>query len=91
MNYVVLEMQTNAEGATACLVESFTDRQAAEQKYHYVLSFAAVSGLPRHTCMMVTDAGQYMKSESYENMPEPAEEEQPAQTTPDDTLPDYDY
>ena len=91
MNYVVLEMQTNAEGATACLVESFTDRQAAEQKYHYVLSFAAVSGLPRHTCMMVTDAGQYMKSESYENMPEPAEEEQPAQTAPDDTLPDYDY
>lgn len=75
MNYVVVEMQTYVDGTTACLVDSFADRQAAEQKYHEALSYAAVSGLPVHTVMMVTNKGQFMKEESYENPQEQPTEE----------------
>lgn len=67
MNFIILEMQTNAEGATACLVDAFSDRQKAEQKYHDALSHAAVSGLPVHSVMMLTNTGRFLKEESYTN------------------------
>lgn len=84
MNYVVLEMQTYADGTTASLVDSFADKKLAEQKYHTALSYAAVSGLPMHTVMMVTSTGSHMKEEHYpdqeaEPEPEPTPAQEPEQ------------
>lgn len=88
MNYVVIEIQTYDNGTTACLTDSFTEKNLAEQKYHTALAAAAVSGLPCHSVIMVTNTGSFMKCETYENVPDPEPEEEP---TPEETLPDYEY
>ena len=73
--YIVLETQTNANGTVGTLVDQFADRDAAESKYHLILSSAAVSTLPIHCAFMLTDEGYTVKSESYRHeQPEPVEE-----------------
>ena len=78
MNYVIVEMQTYADGTTTSLVDSFADIRLAEQKYHTALSYAAVSGLPMHTVMMITNEGSYLKEEHYPG-PELEPEQEPEQ------------
>lgn len=72
-NFVVVEMQRSG-GVTSVLTTAFTDKQLAEQKYHTVLSYAAVSGLECHTCVMLEDMGAYLKGEHYTHDPEPESE-----------------
>ena len=69
-NYVVVEMQRSG-GVTAILTDYFADQKQAEQKYHTVLSYAAVSGLDCHSCVMMVDTGDFLKKENYTNEPEP--------------------
>ncbi len=57
MTYLVIEIQTDANGAVSYLVDSFTNRNQAEQKYHLVLSHAAVSTLPTHSVAILTNEG----------------------------------
>lgn len=64
-SYLVIEMQKQADGSLAHLVDAYTDRNTAEQKYHTVLSFAAVSNLPIHTAVIMTDEGAVLKKEVY--------------------------
>ena len=78
MNYVVVEMQTYVDGTTVCLTDAFADKKLAEQKYHTALSYAAVSGLPMHTVMMITNEGSFLKEEHYAG-PEPEPEPEPEQ------------
>lgn len=63
--YLVVEMQKQADGNLVHLVDSFTDRNIAEQKYHTVLSFAAVSDLPVHTAVLLSEEGNVIKKEIY--------------------------
>ena len=63
--YIILETQTNANGTVGTLVDSFIDRNAAENKYHTVLANAAISQLPRHCAFMIDDEGYTIKSECY--------------------------
>ena len=63
--YIILETQTNANGTVGTLINSYEDRNAAESKYHQVLSAAAISQLPRHCAFMLTDEGYTIKSEFY--------------------------
>ena len=46
MTYIVLEIQTNSDGTVGTIIDTFTSRNLAEQKYHLILSAAAVSQLP---------------------------------------------
>ena len=62
---VVLEIQTTDTVAT--LVNSYMDRQEAESKYHAILAAAATSKLPKHSAVMLTSDGYYIKSECYEH------------------------
>lgn len=64
MNYVVVELQTT-NGTTNVLTNSYSDRNAAEQKYHQVLSYAAVSTVEFHAASMLDQFGNVMKSECY--------------------------
>lgn len=57
MNYIVIEIQTNSDGTVGNLVTAFTDRNRAEQQYHTVLASAAVSALPSHAAVMLTNDG----------------------------------
>lgn len=65
MNYIVIEIQTNESGAIGNFVFAFSNRNEAESKYHALLSIAAVSGLPRHTVVLLDSAGRRLGSKSY--------------------------
>lgn len=61
--YIVIEIQTGDSVAT--IVNSYADRNAAENKYHTVLAAAAVSTVPKHGAVMLTDEGVRLKGECY--------------------------
>lgn len=63
--FVVLELQKSDSLAT--ITTTHETREEAEQKYHTVLSFASVSGVPLHSAVMLTEEGYYIKSESYKH------------------------
>lgn len=67
MKYIVLEIQSNADGTVGTLINSFDDFNLAEQKYHLVLSSAAVSSVQTHSCVMLTDDGRYLKADTYDH------------------------
>ena len=63
--YIVLELQTNANGTVSSLINQYEDQNAAESKYHQVLASAAVSSLPIHNAFLITNEGYTIKSETY--------------------------
>ena len=65
--YIIMEVQVFADGAMSTPCYAYDNRNSAEQKYHAILSSAAVSALPRHTCFMLTVEGRIIKSESFEH------------------------
>lgn len=74
MNYIVIEIQTNSDGTVGNLVSSYTDRNQAEQKYHLVLSSAAVSQLPTHAAALLTNDGRQLEYRCYHHAEETEEE-----------------
>jgi hypothetical protein len=65
--YVVLEIQTMADGKVACLVTAYDDQMQAESAYHSVLAAAALSKLPRHAAVLLTSDGSVQVSQYYEH------------------------
>lgn len=65
MNYIVMEFQTTDADATSVLTTIHTAREEAEQKYHMVLSAAAVSGLKCHGALLMDSFGTIYKVEHY--------------------------
>ena len=63
--YIVIELQTNADGTVANLVYQYASRDEAESKFHSILAAAAISALPAHAAVMLTNAGTMVKSEFY--------------------------
>ena len=66
MKYVVIELQ-DMGSQVANLVTPYDSVNQAEQKYHEVLSAAAVSQVPVHSAIMLNSEGQYIKSEAYDH------------------------
>jgi len=77
MKYLVIEIQTNTDGTVGNLVFAYDDRNQAESKYHAVLSAAAISALPMHTCVLFQSDGVLLARQSY--MHEQAAEEEPTE------------
>ena len=65
MNYIVMEFQTTAADATSVITTVHTTREEAEQKYHMILSAAAVSGLKYHGALLMNAFGDLYKNEHY--------------------------
>lgn len=65
MNYIVTEFQTTDADATSVLTSVHTTREEAEQKYHMILSAAAVSGLKYHGASLMNAFGDIHKVEHY--------------------------
>lgn len=87
MNYIVIEYQTTNENATSVLTSVHATREEAEQKYHMVLSAAAVSGLKYHGAELINAFGDIIKNEHYpeiwpgpEIIPEPETVSEPETT-----------
>ena len=75
MNYIVIELQTT-NGATANIVNSYSDRQQAESKYHQILASAATSAVNLHAAVMLAENGSPIRNECYSHAaPEPTQEE----------------
>ena len=73
--YIILELQTNADGTVGTLITAYNDKNGAESNYHRVLMAAAISELPMHTAFMLTNDGYVIKSECYKHeVPELVEE-----------------
>jgi len=76
--YIIAEFQSTGE-TTAILTYSYTESNLAEQKYHEILSAAAVSSVPIHAVSMLNEYGCVAKNEFYthpeaEPTPEPEPE-----------------
>lgn len=65
MKYLVIEVQTNADGSIGNLTYSYDDRNQAESKYHAVLAAAAISALPMHTCVLFQSDGILLARQCY--------------------------
>lgn len=65
MKYIVIEIQTNADGTVGNIVQAFDSQDQAESAYHGVLASAAVSRLPKHAAVIMTDEGYCMEYRCY--------------------------
>ena len=71
--YIVVELQTAANGTVGNIVTDFDDRNLAEAKYHTILAAAAVSNLAKHAAIMFSEEGFPLRNECYNHI---AEEEE---------------
>lgn len=79
--YIVMEIQKTAEsaGGVATLVSTYADKNSAESTFHTVLAAAAISAVPVHSAVLMTDEGIWLRSESYKHpASEPEPEPEPA-------------
>lgn len=60
--FIVLEIQN-----TATLVNAYNTRNEAENKYHTILAYAAVSTIETHSAIMFTNEGEFIKSECFKH------------------------
>lgn len=62
--YLVIELQKSGE-SLANICNAYADRGQAEQKYHSILSAAAVSSVDVHSAVLLLYDGTVLKKESY--------------------------
>lgn len=60
----VIEIQKSGDTATP-LVQLFENDAQAKSRYHELLSIAAVSSVPEHSVILVSEEGNYMFHEKY--------------------------
>ena len=65
MKYVVIEIQ-DTNDTISTLVTTHDTREEADSKYYQILSYAAVSNLPKHAASLLTDTGKCLKNDYYE-------------------------
>ena len=69
MKYLVIELQTT-ENSVANIVTTHDTINQAESKFHQILTSAAVSAVPVHSAVILTDEGHLMKHECYKHITE---------------------
>ena len=67
MKYIVIELQTASDGTVANLVTAHDTKNAAEAKYHQILSSAAISNVPIHAAVIIDSCGSFVESRCYEH------------------------
>ena len=65
MKQIVIEIQKNINGEIGLLTNDFDSNNEAISKFHLVSSAAAISELPRHTAVMISETGLLMRRECY--------------------------
>ena len=64
--YIVMEIQKSNTAAT--IVNTYETLNEAENKYHTVLAYAAISSVPKHSAVLLTEEGDYIKHECFEHI-----------------------
>lgn len=65
--YVIVEIQTMANGQIGALVTAKDDYYEAESTYHSVLASAAISNLPCHTALLCDNKGGVIHAQCFEH------------------------
>ena len=65
MQYIVIEIQTDANNTVATIVTQHHTLYKAESKFHQILSVSAVSQVPLHGAVMFGNNGEYFASKTY--------------------------
>ena len=65
--YIVIELQKSADGHVANIVTEHTSLNEAESKYHSILAAAAVSNIPMHSAIIVSEEGFPVKHYCYKH------------------------
>lgn len=71
--YLVIEMQKSGDTLSA-INYAFNSQNEAESKYHALLSVAAVSDVPVHSAVMLSEEGFPMRNECYKHTSAAVEE-----------------
>jgi hypothetical protein len=72
--YFICEIQVSDNGTAAHIIQTAETRQSAFSKYYGVLQYAAVSELPRHSCIVFDDRGMPVIHETFTHPEEESEE-----------------
>lgn len=67
MKYIVIELQKNAEGQVSNIVTEYSTLAEAESKYYSILASAAVSNIPVHSAIIVSEEGFPVKHNCYKH------------------------
>lgn len=67
MRYIVIELQKNTDGTVSNLVTSHETLAEAESKYHSILASAAISKIPVHSAIIVSEEGFPVKYQCYKH------------------------
>ena len=65
--YIVIELQTMSDGTISNITHNYDNFLQAESAYYAILSAAAVSTVPVHAAIMITNKGEYMDAHYYEH------------------------
>lgn len=65
--YIVIELQKNEQGVVSNIVTSYENLAKAESKYYSVLAAAAVSTVPVHSAIIVSEEGFPVKHQCYKH------------------------
>ena len=63
--YIVIEIQKGNTAST--IVNTYETLNEAENKYHTILAYAAISSVPKHSAVLLTEEGDYIKHECFEH------------------------
>lgn len=65
--FIVIELQKNAEGVVSNIVTSYETQAEAESKYYSILAAAAISQIPVHSAIIVSEEGFPVKHQCYKH------------------------
>lgn len=65
--YIVIELQKDAKGAVSNIVTSYDTLAKAESHYYSILASAAVSNVPVHSAIIVSEEGFPVKHQCYKH------------------------
>ena len=65
IKYLVVEIQTNSDGTVGNIVSAYDTENEAWSKYHDILHFAAVSNLPMHAAVLISNDGNLIDQKCF--------------------------
>lgn len=65
--YIVIELQRNDQGVVSNIVTAFDTLAEAESKYHSILAAAAISKMPVHSAIIVSEEAFPVKYQCYKH------------------------
>ena len=65
--FIVIELQTNANGQVSNVVTAFLTIEQAYNKYFTILATAAVSSVPVHAATILNNFGEEIEHKAFEH------------------------